>query len=104
MLSSFRKSNKMLSKTNYQYLNTPQRILQKKSLKKRVKNLATKNKRLTAKLESLTKRSGISMDSELESDMLAVMRANQKEIDHLPINDFRNFLGATGWFNDMFVG
>lgn len=56
----------MLSKTNYRYLNTPQHILQKKFLKKRVKNLATKNKRLTAKLESLTKRSGISMDSELE--------------------------------------
>lgn len=34
MLSSFRKSNKMLSKTNYRYLNRPQRILQKKSLKK----------------------------------------------------------------------
>ena len=87
----------MLSKTNYQYLNTPQCILQKKSLKKRVKNLATKNKRVTAKLESLTKQSGISMDSELESDMLAVMRANHKEIDHLPINDFRSIF----WSNRL---
>lgn len=85
MLASFRKSKKLLSKTNSRYLNTPQQQQQRQSIRKKVKSLAIQNKRLSDKVKAATEEAGVIVDSELESDLSPVL----SDIDSLPLSDFQ---------------
>ena len=87
--SSSKKSSNVLPKTNYRFLNTPQRIRQKTSLRNKVKNLVAKNKRLKEKLTLLTEQAGVEIDPSLQSDFLAAVNINQQEVNTLPYNDFK---------------
>ena len=87
MISSFERSKQPLSKT--QSICTPQQKIQRKSLRKRIKNLAVQNRQLTSQLHLFTERSGIDTDAHLHNDLMAVVANNQGIIDRLSKNNFQ---------------
>ena len=84
---SRQKHNLDSAKANDRFLCTPQRRKRMITLRRKIRNLAAKNRRLRSKLDKITATSGVITDSQLESDMLSAIDQHQDYINELPKND-----------------
>ena len=76
------------SRTNLKSLTTPQRQKRVEGLRKKVKSASRKIKALEKKIDKITMKVGITVDSELEGELLSIMNENTPSIEKEPEDSF----------------
>lgn len=89
MHSNYMKERSVNPAVNLRYMQTPQKVMRIRALKNALRNKQRRLQRVKAKLQVITRQSGIQIDNDLQKDLRGIIDGSQDDIERLASDDFK---------------